>query len=417
MEQKYLLLKEKLLDVNDSINKIAANFKKSPNRINTREFLENKLTEICRLKTQGDQIYDEIYGTITLKELTQKQLQEVLKQIDKQYNSIKTTITEQLKILEKRTENNLKMADFSYETALKLPSLTITSEVAARDFLDNVEVYYDLLNDAGKTILLNFIIKTKIQGHAKTKLGNKVAENFKNLKVLVYESCGTTETHESLKTKLNGIKQGGKSLEGFAESITLITEQLAALEIKRQRANAAAETAIRSMADREALSAFKKGLKSEVKVVVEAAQPNSIQEALQVASSAQANIQDHDSHVQIACFVCKQTNHLASQCRFNPNRRVNQNNTNFRQNSYNRNSSGYRTNDFRQNTGYSNFGRNNNITRHNPNQNNTVTRPNHTRNWNGNNGYVPRVNTFQTQGNEPTQPEPPGQQQLGGYRH
>jgi hypothetical protein len=56
-------------------------------------------------------------------------------------------------------------------------------------------------------------------------------------------------------------------------SQTLITEQLAALEIKRQRANATAETAIRSMADREALSAYKKELNSDVKIVVEAAQP------------------------------------------------------------------------------------------------------------------------------------------------
>jgi hypothetical protein len=461
MEEQYLELKTKLIDVNDNLRKILNNFRKAPNRLHSKEHLNKKLNEIEILKRQSSIIYDEIYGKIKLKQLTEQHLNVIIKETDTLYETIATIIQEQLLELRNTEEDKRRMSAFNYDTALKLPCLTENSEVAARDFLDCVEAYHDLLNDAGKILLMNFVVKTKIQGHAKTKLGSRVAETFNSLKLLVQESCGTTETHESLKLKLSNFKQGQKSIEEFAEAVNGITEQLAALEIKRQRASGAAEAAIRSMASKEALSTFKRGLRSNIKLVVEASKPADVQEALQVASSAQANLTDDEPQVRIACFVCQQTNHTANQCRFNFNRRGYQNNAGYRPNSFytgynpnaiNQNSNNYRQNnnatnrnEYQQNFNTNNrndyFNRNRgnfsgnrengsgrrenqNLSRNWNNQNtnnNNGRRSNQNtieRNWQGRNSEGgPRVNSYISNSeNEQAQPEQPGQQQLGNHR-
>jgi hypothetical protein len=73
----------------------------------------------------------------------------------------------------KNDDTETKMAVFNYETAIKLPVLYETGPVEIRDFLNNVEAYYDFLDNASKISLIAFVIKTKIQGTPKTKIGKK----------------------------------------------------------------------------------------------------------------------------------------------------------------------------------------------------------------------------------------------------
>jgi len=75
-------------------------------------------------------------------------------------------------------EQENRMA-FKYEVALRLPALDDTSNVAVRDFLNCVEAYNDVLDPAAeKSKLIKFVVKTKITGVAKTRLGNATTDTF-----------------------------------------------------------------------------------------------------------------------------------------------------------------------------------------------------------------------------------------------
>jgi hypothetical protein len=56
----------------------------------------------------------------------------------------------------------------SFVSAFRLPTLTQAGVEEARDFLNAIEAYHELLKDQGKNALLNFVKKTKITGNAKT---------------------------------------------------------------------------------------------------------------------------------------------------------------------------------------------------------------------------------------------------------
>lgn len=129
-----------------------------------------------------------------------------------------------------------KMSDFKFETGLKLPSLTDEGdEISLRDFLDIVQSYHDTLNAAGQRALIKFVTLNRLQGKAKTRLGDlEEVDSFSTLKASLLSRCGTRETLESLYHSLQTSRQGRKSFTSFAEDLEMIASKIANLEIKKQ---------------------------------------------------------------------------------------------------------------------------------------------------------------------------------------
>jgi hypothetical protein len=153
--------------------------------------------------------------------------------------------------------------------------------------LANVKAYYDELSDVAKPRLIQFAINAKILGSAKTKLGAGTGiATFAQLKAALYEKCGSRETYESLREKLAAIRLRDRTLEAMADEISEIVERLTAIEVQRQ--GAASEETLRKLVLRDGLLAFKKKVPERLKLVVEAARPETMEEALAVASAASA---------------------------------------------------------------------------------------------------------------------------------
>jgi hypothetical protein len=75
--------------------------------------------------------------------------------------------------------------DFTYKDANSLPELDkANSDVAVRDFLNSVEGLHDALKIEAQRTLIAFVIKTKVKGSAKTKLGDELAASMGELKTL-----------------------------------------------------------------------------------------------------------------------------------------------------------------------------------------------------------------------------------------
>lgn len=190
------------------------------------------------------------------------------------------------------SENNeVTMSNFNFETGLKLPVLNADCDaVIIRDFIDTVESYHDTLSAAGKTALLAFVVKNRVQGNAKTRLGQSNITTFAELKRELLGKLGVAETKESLHAKLSGLRQGRMSLTDYAETLELTALKLATLQIQELNIDTdVGRTTVQDTLAKHALFTFKRGLHNELKTVVEAAQPASLAAALAIATSANIN--------------------------------------------------------------------------------------------------------------------------------
>lgn len=192
------------------LKNLLKNLRKSPNRQRSRESANRKIKEIEHIYGRINKVNRELkekYPTrIEEKDIfelrdaakgyKEKALEIVIKNIkDENTNSDDNSSDEDNRYIEaaeiseqqeKEFKNNTKMAEFDYNTAQKLPILSIEREdkrtECIRDFINNVEFYHNTLNNQGKITLISFIIKCKIQGKALTELGNLVPITLDELK-------------------------------------------------------------------------------------------------------------------------------------------------------------------------------------------------------------------------------------------
>jgi hypothetical protein len=84
---------------------------------------------------------------------------------------------------------------------------------------------------------MRFVRRTKLKGEAKTKVDDAIVATFEELKTLVLEKCGSTESIESLTQKLKVAKQGEKFVEEFATEVKSLAESMALLASNNARSS------------------------------------------------------------------------------------------------------------------------------------------------------------------------------------
>jgi Zinc knuckle len=143
---------------------------------------------------------------------------------------------------------------------------------------------------------------------------------------LVQGKCGATESIESLTQKLKIIKQGGKTAEEFAAEVQSLTDRMASIEITRsQAATPEARRAVQSVFKQQGLTAFQNGVNPALKPTIIASRPTTVEEALNVAVTAQASgivapVKVESlfySENQGDCYNCGRSGHRARECRSN----------------------------------------------------------------------------------------------------
>jgi hypothetical protein len=167
---------------------------------------------------------------------------------------------------------------------------------------------------------------------------------------------------------MNESKQGSQSIETFAEKLSRLGDRLAAIEMREAGAVPANEAAIKKIFEQQVVSAFKKGINSNLQAAVCAARPQTLQDAIQVASEIEAvtppvvTVNVVKEEVK-KCTICNKTGHLSDKCwhKRDPQdkkinyQRSNHNNRNFSSNNNRgRGSNNYNTRGRGNNRGYYN---------------------------------------------------------------
>lgn len=128
--------------------------------------------------------------------------------------------------------------------------------------------------------LISFVYATELNEIAKRKLNSiKEENNFKYFKISFVKTFSSTRSFLVIKNILNNTKQT-KALEEFIENIQKLIAELNLVRTQTE----VEKKLIREMNDDLALSAFKNGIKFELKGIIFAARPKNFEEARLVAS-------------------------------------------------------------------------------------------------------------------------------------
>ena len=288
-----------------------------------------------------------------------------------------------IKTLKQQGNSNRKqpdtMANFDFGIALKLDELKSTKATDVASFLELTKCYHETLNEAGKTALIKFLQAGKIKGEAKIRYGSTRAETLEQLKDNLYRNVLAAETEEEILTKIQSAKQGKRPLKEFASYLADLTERLTAAMIRQQHHTTEEQRAATQAAcGTIALNQFKKYCHDEVKVLLAAAQPKTLDEALAVATSSGL-----DGPTHTAYFTNQYRQNGNQRYRHNNNRNSGQPNGNRRNdnNSNNsRNGNNSNNNDNWRRNGSNSNHQNSYWSRNNPNTNNN----NRNNQWNCN---------------------------------
>ena len=188
--------------------------------------------------------------------------------------------------LKSSVENNsdirLSKMDFDFNTAQKLPTFSAADDEKRkselRDFLNNIEFYYGMLTNAGKVLLLDFILKCKVQGKAKTELGTCSASTFEDFKKKILEKCGPKETVESLQAKIANLRQGRRPMRDFVNEFEHLVSRMTELEISSQGENT--RGVLEKANETRGLAFLKKGVNERARMILESARHKSLPDAI-----------------------------------------------------------------------------------------------------------------------------------------
>lgn len=355
-----------------SINNSIENFNKNPNRDYTCTHLLNKSNELKEIKEQFSAAYYELLkknGTLAI---------ELKEKFEQSYNVLDKIIQRKIdKILKADLQTN-NMASFDIQIALKVIPEFQGDTKDLNNFLNLVEFVHDDLKDATeKGKLIKFILRTRLSEKVKNKLSIVTPPtDFTSLRNVLQDIFRVNKTPLKIQSELAKLSQGNRTVKDFASHIEDLVSQLNSLQIAEQ--GETHREIIAKLNDQIGLNSFKSGLHENIKNIVFAASPKTLQEAVRTASEAEVV-----GTARVFNYNSRRFNNYSQ----NRNR-YNNNFNNFRN----------RDNQSRQNNG--NFQRNSHIRRTNSNnigQNNN----NYRRNYQGNNNRRgnTRVNVLQS-GNE-----------------
>lgn len=267
------------------LEKILQNFRKTPNRDYSSQYLLAKQTFIRKIRNEFYQEYRVVLEkdeslAVTLKknfEAIYKEVSDILEKKSEPYLQEINDSDEDILVQE-------EMASFDITAAIKvIPEFKGESKELS-NFLNIIEFLHDTLKDeAEKAKLIKFVLKTRLSEKVKNKLVTQsVPTNLKALQDTLQYVFKPNKTPLAIQTELGTVSQGNKNITDYSQKVETLMAQLNMLQISEQ--GEAHRDIISKLNEQLALNAFKNGLNEPLKATIYAARPKTLQEAVQIAS-------------------------------------------------------------------------------------------------------------------------------------
>lgn len=185
------------------------------------------------------------------------------------------------------SDSNIEMGEkFDLKVASSLLPVMNGNENTTKQLIDNIELYNDLLDPAGKKLLTNYVLKTRLTQSAKIKLEKEYASN-ELLVVALRNLFISKKSAASLSVQLNTCKQNGKSIDAYGKAIE---DLMVDLTISQAEGDGGAERILGKVNEKLAINAFANGLNSgELRTIVKARNYSSLSEAIRGAKDEEVS--------------------------------------------------------------------------------------------------------------------------------
>ncbi|XP_073961408.1 uncharacterized protein [Choristoneura fumiferana] len=218
--------------------------------------------------------------------------------INETFNSIKNLYSEILTLCTKSEKENTdsdysdaseieatKM-DFDLKTACGLIPLLDDSEDTTKRLIDTVDMYSNMLNEDGKKILINFVLKGRLSENAKLRMSTTyptVNDLIKDLKNTLLPKKSFTAIQSQLQTTT----QGWRSIDQYGAEIEKLFSELT---IAQADGNVDNYGVLKPLNEKISIKRFSDGLKDQrLGTIIAARNYTSLKDAVQAAKDEEVS--------------------------------------------------------------------------------------------------------------------------------
>lgn len=182
--------------------------------------------------------------------------------------------------LEEQQETDKMTDKFDIKTAANLLPVLDGKEETTQALLDAIEMYEEMIDAAGKKLLVTFVLKTRLDASSKLKLKSTYS-TISALKSDIKEILLTKRSPTALSAKLNSARQNNKTIEVFGKEIEELFVQLT---ISQADGNSEAYEILRPTNEKLAIASFANGLKNnELRTIIKARNYKTLNETIRGA--------------------------------------------------------------------------------------------------------------------------------------
>lgn len=198
------------------------------------------------------------------------------------YSKIRSVYTEitSLCVLPSSSDFCSATMEFDLKSACSLIPVMDGEEATSKKMIDAVEMYAGMLNETGKSLLITFVLKSRLSENAKLRILTQytsVSELIKDLKkhLLVKKSF------TAIQARLQQATQGSRTIDQYGSYIEkLFTD----LTISQSDDNPEAYGVLKPLNEKTAIKRFSDGLRSSrLSTIIAARNYSSLSEAIQAA--------------------------------------------------------------------------------------------------------------------------------------
>lgn len=189
-----------------------------------------------------------------------------------------------------------KMESFSLKTAVALLPVMDDKENVTKQLISAIELYSSLLDDKSQSILIQFILKTRLSQNAKLRL----AQNYSSVKLLVDDMNKyliSKKSFTALQERLMRCTQNQRDIEDYGKQIENLFVDLT---ISQADGDPQKYDVIKPLNEKMAIKRFATGLRnSNLSTIISARNYESLKDAIRGAVDEQTSIRPEDSIMKL----------------------------------------------------------------------------------------------------------------------